>query len=432
MMLKGTGFGTLGGMAEQDQGVAAARSRAEWDRLRRRLSTITPAALARAGLTLGAGAVVLAVILGSWPAVLPFLVGGVIAYGVLPLVNRLDAVMPRGLAALVSVLAVVAAIVGMIAIVLPPLVTSFVQLAQTLPGREDIDKVIADAQAWLGGQPLGADVLAPALASVVLTIRETMGSASAGLGDLALGVAQGLLAALGAALGLVILPTWMLTMLSDQRRGRAAVDRRLAPWLRADFWAVVRIVDRVASTYIRGFLVVALLVGLLTYLGLRILEPAGGPVFQQPLALAVLAGAVQLIPEIGPLIGILPALLILPVAPERSVAYVGVYLAARWLGSGMVGGRVLEGRLGVHPALLIPAIVVLTQFGWIWLFIAAPVVSMAVQTVRYFHGRFSEPPRPAGVLPWDPVPRTARATPTGAPATPARVPVAYRSIRSAR
>ena len=84
-------------------------------------------------------------------------------------------------------------------------------------------------------------------------------------------------------------------------------------------------------------------------------------------------------------------------------------MAARWLGAGMVGGRLLERRLGVHPALLIPSIVILTQFGWIWLFIAAPVVSMSVNTVRYLHGRLSEPPRPAGVLPWDPAPRAAAA-----------------------
>ena len=141
-----------------------------------------------------------------------------------------------------------------------------------------------------------------------------MQSASGGLDDAAVGVAAGLASALGAALGLIILPTWMLTVISDQRRGQAVLNRRLAPWLRADFWAVARIADRIASTYIRGFLVVGVVVGVLTYLGVRLSEEAGGPVFQEPLALAVFAGATQLVPEIGPFIGFLPALLLLPVA----------------------------------------------------------------------------------------------------------------------
>jgi predicted PurR-regulated permease PerM len=340
--------------------------------------------------------------------------------------------MPRALAALVSVLAVLGVVIGIVAIVLPPLATSVVRLASTLPGNEELDRTLADVEEALGGQPVGRDVILPALTSLVLSLRETMASAQTGFGDVALGVARGLASALGAALGLIILPAWMLTMLSDQRRGRAAIDRRLAPWLRPDFWAIIRILDRIASTYIRGFLLVGLVVGFLTYAGVKLVEAAGGPAFEAPLALAVFAGATQLIPELGPFLGFLPVLLVAPIAPERALAYLGVYIAARWLGSGMVGGRVLEGRLGVHPALLIPSIVILTQFGWIWLFIAAPVVSMAVTTVRYVHGRLSDPPRPAGVLPWDPLPPATRAAIAGAPAQAARVPAVYRNLTTAR
>src|SRR5215204_251587 len=143
VMLGGTGFVTVTRtrmrgeqrMAENDQVAAIAQSRAEWASLRRRLETVTPATLARAGLTVGAGLGMLAVAVGTWPALMPFLVGAVIAYSVLPLVNRLDGILPRGLAALLSVLAVVGLLVAIVAIVLPPLVASVGQLATTLPGR---------------------------------------------------------------------------------------------------------------------------------------------------------------------------------------------------------------------------------------------------------------------------------------------------------
>jgi len=170
-------------MADNDQVAAIARSRAEWAGLRRRLETVTPAMLARAGLTVGAGLVVLGVAAGTWPALMPFLVGAVIAYSVLPLVNRLDSILPRGLAALVSVLAVVGTLIVIVAIVLPPLVASVGQLATTLPQPEDVDRALADAETWLGGQPLGDQVLAPVLSSIVLRIRETMQSASGGLDE---------------------------------------------------------------------------------------------------------------------------------------------------------------------------------------------------------------------------------------------------------
>ena len=68
----------------------------------------------------------------------------------------------------------------------------------------------------------------------------------------------------------------------------------------------------------------------------------------------------------------------------------------------MVGGRLLERRLGVHPALLIPSIVILTQFGWIWLFIAAPGGLDGGQHRALPPWAAVGAARPAGVLPWDP------------------------------
>ena len=54
--------------------------------------------------------------------------------------------------------------------------------------------------------------------------------------------------------------------------------------------------------------------------------------------------------------------------------------------------------LDVHPALLIPAIVVLSQFGLIWLFAAAPVVAILRDVTRPSSPAASgDPPAPANV-----------------------------------
>ena len=419
-------------MTEQEQAAAIQRSRAAWRDLGRRLATVTPSTLGRALLTVGVLGVLAGAVVGTWPAVVPFLIGGTIAYGVLPIVNSLDRFMPRWIAALASVLAVLAVVVGLFAIVLPPLALSVVRIASELPSAEVIDQRIADIETWLGSQPEGGSVLAPVLVGLTAALRDTLQGASGGLGDAAIAAARGLAGALGAVLSLVVLPTWILTVLAGHRGGIQALDRRLAPWLRADAWAIVRILDRTGSAYIRGYLVVGLAVGALTWGGLRLVEAVGGPVYSQPLALAVFAGITQLVPEIGPVVGFLPALLLLPIAPDRAAIYVVVYVAARFIGSGMIGGRVIHGRLGVHPAIMVPALVALSQLGLIWLFIAAPVVSIVANTIRYVHGRLSEPPRPAGLLPGDRVPIPAR-TPASVRSTPAaRVPAAYRTVTPTR
>ena len=125
--------------------------------------------------------------------------------------------------------------------------------------------------------------------------------------------------------------------------------------------------DRAVGTYLRGYVVTAGLVGILTYIGLVGITRLGGPVFQEPLALAVMAGVSQLLPVVGPLLGFVPALLLAPFAPDRAGTYALTYLAARLIGSTVLGSRLMNRQLGVHPAILVPAVVVLGQFGLLWL-----------------------------------------------------------------
>ncbi len=413
------------GMPMIAPGTPAARGRAaaEWAALRDRLRTVTPHAVGRAVLVAGVVVGTVAVARATLPAVLPFVVGGLIAYALLPVVDALDRFMPRTLAALLSVSAIVVAVVGIGLIVLPPLANAFVRLAVGLPTTADIDAAIAHLQEQLGSMPEGsAAIAAPILTTIAVTIRDAASGASGGLDEVVRTGLRALLDTIAALLGLIVLPTWMLTVLGDKQRARASIDRRIAPWLRKDVWAVAAIVDRAAGAYLRGYVVVAALVGFLVYVGLRASPSIGGPTFQEPLALATLAGATQVIPIIGPLLGLLPVLLILVVDSDRALVYAGVYVAARLLGASLLGSRLMERRLGVHPAILIPGVVMLGQLGILWLLLSAPIVSAVADLVRYVHGRLSEPPLPAGVLP-----RTQAAAvrrPAGSPVS--RVPSTYR------
>ena len=83
-----------------------------WAELRDNVASTTPQAIGRAALTVAVVAGSLWVAVATWPTLLPFIVGGLIAYMLLPVVDALDAVMPRGLAAGLSVLGVLAAIVA--------------------------------------------------------------------------------------------------------------------------------------------------------------------------------------------------------------------------------------------------------------------------------------------------------------------------------
>ena len=57
------------------------------------------------------------------------------------------------------------------------------------------------------------------------------------------------------------------------------------------------------------------------------------------------------------------------------------------------------------------------QLGILWLLLSAPIVAIAADLIRYIHGRLSEPPLPAGVLP-----RSEGQPATAATAVPAARP----------
>lgn len=380
-----------------------ARAAQRWAELRDRIATTTPQGLARAalGLAVVGGTIWLGV--ATWPTLLPFLVGGLIAYMLLPVVDALDTFMPRGLAAALSVLGMLAAIAAIFVVVGPPMVRAFAQLSLDLPTAAELDAAIERARDQLAGLPEGsADAILPIVATVGIAARDVMASLPERTESLGQELLQVLLNTLGAVLGLIVLPTWMLSVMSQQRRGRMAVDRQLAPWLRRDLWAVVAIIDRAIGSYLRGYVLGAGLVGVLTYVGLLLAGRLGGPTFQEPLALAVLAGATQLVPIVGPLAGVLPALLILPLSAERAAAYAVVYVAARLIGTSLAGSRFRDRYMGVPPVILVPAIVVLGQFGLLWLLLSAPILTATADLIRYVHGRLSEPPLAAGVLPRTP------------------------------
>jgi predicted PurR-regulated permease PerM len=413
-------------MAAANRTAQRALASARWADLRERLQTITPQALGRAIVAAAAVGVGGWLVLATWPAFLPFVIGGLIAYEMLPVVDALDGVMPRFAAAVVTVVGAVAVVVGIAVLLLPPLAAAFVRFATELPTSADIQAAVGRLQQQLGALPDGsAAVVVPALAALATAVHNVFSGASLGLDDIVRGAVAALLNAVGALLGLLVLPAWMLTLMSQQRRAKLAIDSQITPSLRKDVWAVAAIADRAAGSYLRGYVVNAVFVGLLTYLFATISPRIGGPTFQHAGTLAVFAGATQVVPIVGPILGLLPAVLVAPIDTGLAAAYVGIYLLAKLIGSSVIGGRIQQRRLGVHPAILVPGVVMVGQFGPFWLLLSAPIVAIAVDLVRYFHGRLSEPPRPAGVLPGEPVPAAATAA-------PAPVPSAYRAGRRPR
>jgi predicted PurR-regulated permease PerM len=401
---------------------ARARAGVRWAMLADRLRTVSPQALTKGGiaaLVVGAAA---ALSVATWPTLAPFLVGIVIAYAVLPIANRLDAFMPRVLAALLAELVAVAILVGVLVIVVPPILQGLVQVATRLPTGDELRAQLAGLQAELGDlpEPLRTIVLAVATESAANlqgAINGFVDSAASVVSSQILGAFN----TLSFVLGLLVIPAWVLTLVADERRLARRAGSLLPVAMRADAAAIVAIVDRAFGTFLRHRVLLALVSGVLVWAGLEVTNAMGLTQVRYAATAGTLLGFLQLIPELGFFLGLFPILLFIPLSgPVAALTAFVVYWLAVRTADGLVGGRVSRGVLDVHPAVLLPAIVVLSQFGVGWLIAAAPVIAIIRDLVRYAYGRLSDPPLPAGVLPG------AGRVPAAAAAVRVRVPSVYR------
>ena len=402
---------------------ARTRARERWHVLADRLRTVRPEALAKGAIGLTLIGVSLSLAVASWPALMPFVVGAVLAYAVLPIANRLDAVMPRVFAALLAELVAVALLVGVAAVVAPPLLNGLLVVAQKLPTPDEIQAGVLTLQTQVGSIPepmrsIALSVLTQTTANLQGVLQELSSQAAGAITGQILGIFD----TASNVLGLLVIPAWILTMVADERAIKQRAGRLFPEAIRADAFALFRIVDRTLGTFLRVRVLLGVVTGFLVWAGLSIASEMGVGPFNYAVAAAVLLGTLQLIPELGYFLGFFPVLLVAAIGgPVPGVAATLVYIGAVKTSSSLVETRVSRGVLDVHPGLLIPAIVVLSQFGLLWLLAAAPVIAIVRDLVRYANARLADPPGAAGVLPGEKVKRKA-----GAGRNAAGVPTVYR------
>lgn len=383
--------------------MAAERARAAWRRLWLRLQGVTPSGAARIGLVILAIALIAWIAITSWPALLPFAIGGGVAYVVLPIVNGLNRFMPRLFAVLLTMAGVVLSVALIIWLIIPPVVDEVSRAILALPGlitfivdREQLAATLRDLPAPVQeAVQRGLDNLVAGLDTGINQYLDNPLRSLAGL-------TNWLAESLGFLLGFLVIPTWLLLVLRNQPAASQSLGRLVPGWLAPDFWAVVRITDRAMGTFVRGQLALGLAVGIASWGGLTLLDAFYGQpginAGEYSIAAAALVAIFSLIPVVGPILGLIAvALLGWTFSGEVAILAPLVVLAAQQLIRQTLEPQLSRRVSDLHPTLLVMAIAALSQFGIVWVFLAAPVAVVARDLYRYTYRRVGDPALTADV-----------------------------------
>jgi len=139
-------------------------------------------------------------------------------------------------------------------------------------------------------------------------------------------------------------------------------------------------IERGLGMWVRGQLALSLLVGVLTYIGLTIL----GIPFALPLALV--AGIMEIIPIIGPIISSVPAILVgLTISPVMALATAALFFIVQQMESHLVVPVVMSKVVGLQPAAVIIALLIGAKLNGIGgAFLAIPTIIVAKIIIKDF------------------------------------------------
>lgn len=338
----------------------------------------------RALLAAAAIALVFVVLYLGREALTPFIVGLLFVYLLAPGVELLAGRgVPRWLAILVLYVVVAVVVIEAAAILVRPLITQLALFIADAPRYASAVRELLDALARVYQ---GLDLPAEIRQLVDNGLSSLVGAFGSVDARVLLPVATSLASVVGNVVGYLVIPVWAFYILKDRAQLIAGIETLLPPSWRDETRTIAAIVNRVVGRWLRAQLLLGLVVGVVTFIGLLVLGAVVDPIFGRlAVLLAVIAGILELLPIIGPVIAAIPAALIgLTVSIEATVLVIALYVVVQQLENNLLVPTIQGDAVRLHPSVVIFAIVVgATIAGLLGAILALPVTAVAREIYEY-------------------------------------------------
>jgi predicted PurR-regulated permease PerM len=143
---------------------------------------------------------------------------------------------------------------------------------------------------------------------------------------------------------------------------------------------VINNIEKRLGSWVRGELTLMVLIGLMSYIGLRLL----GVEFALPLA--ILAGLLEILPNIGPVVSAVPAVLTgLMISPMMALAILALYFLIHQAENTLVAPKVMQKVVGINPLVTILSLAIGFKLAGVsGAILAIPVVLVIQEIANWF------------------------------------------------
>ena len=233
------------------------------------------------------------------------------------------------------------------------------------------------------------------------SILESMGSALAGTFGVATQVVGSVISQ-GASLAFMYLASIYISL--EAHTYAKGILRVVPDAYRSEISTLLRRLSEIWGAYFRGELTLMLVIGVVSWIGLTALGVPGAPY------LAIIAGLLELIPNLGPIIATVPAVIVallngssyLQLSPWAMAGLVILlYLVIQQLENNIIVPRVLGEAVGLPALVVMTGVVVGTATaGILGALLVTPIIASAREVIVYVYRKILEedpfPPGEAG------------------------------------
>lgn len=319
------------------------------------------------------------VIVKVMPIYFPILIAMVLAFVLNPLVNYISRIefgtrkrhIGRSLAVLCAFLIMTLLLLIVGAFVLLPFIHEFDKFIIDLP------KLIAKIQSVAIDIQQRASVL-DFPANINTLIEQTIAGAASFSADLARRLLQAAFGFASSIVELVVVPVLAYYFLKDWSILKDKIISLFTVDSRVKVRKIIEEMATVISAYIRGQVIISIIIGLFVFSGMYLLG------VDYPLVLGLLAAATESIPIIGPIIGSVPAIMLAYlISPLLAFKVIIFYITVQLIENHIVVPNIMGHTIDLHPVIVIISLLIGSQlWGIIGMMLAVPAAAILRVLIR--------------------------------------------------
>lgn len=251
--------------------------------------------------------------------------------------------MPRGLASIIIVFGLILIIGSVIAAIIPPMVNELTQIVRGLP------TAAKETQQWmvhLSKHPWLRDIdFDNYYKQMTNQISKSSEAILKGITNQAGTVINMITSTIIVA---ITVPVMLFYMLKDSDKFVPSIQKYFSQKHGEEISKLLHQMNRTLSSYISGQAIECIFVAVATSIGYLIIrQPAA-------IVLGLVAGITNMIPYVGPYIGITPALMVsLAVAPKKVIWVIVVVIVVQQIDGNIIYPNIIGKTLKIHPLTII-------------------------------------------------------------------------------